>query len=150
MTSRVREAPGWPQLYTTLSRTDAVDEAWFLAEDNVPSLPTPTAQIARVQSWDGQTAVVDHDGSCVLILRRTYYPGWYYRVNNGLKKPVLKVDGGLQGIQLSGSGTSQISVHYQPTDFPKAMGITGAALSVAFFTLVIEGLVGWKRVALNR
>jgi hypothetical protein len=138
--SRVREAEGWPQLYSVLSHTDAVDEAWFLTEENVPSLPNPVAKAARVQSWDGRQAVVEHDGSCVLILRRTHYPGWLSRVNNGPEEPVLKVDGGLQGVRLQGSGTSVVSVRYYPSDFTKAIAITAAALSSALLILIAKAM----------
>src|SRR5262249_47479371 len=73
---QVREAAGWGELYTTLSNGDRPDEAWFLAEDGAPRLPEPFAAAARVRSWDGRGAIVEHDGSCVLILRRSYFPGW--------------------------------------------------------------------------
>ena len=59
------------------------DVAWSLAEDSLPPLPEPQPASARVKSYDGQTAVVEHDGSCVLVLRRTYYPGWVYQVDGG-------------------------------------------------------------------
>jgi hypothetical protein len=133
---RVREAAGWGPLYSTLSSSDHPDEAWFLAEDGVPRLPDPPATSARVQSWDGRTAVVEHDGSCVLILRRTYYPGWSYRIDGGPEHPVLKVDGGLHGVPLAGTGTHRVEVAYRPTGLARAATISLAALGIAVVVLL--------------
>ncbi len=140
---RVREAANWGRLYSELSRVDAPDEAWFLAEDHPPSLPAPSASVAGVQSWDGQTAIVEHDGSCILIMRRTYYPGWICRVNDGPDHPVIKVNGGLQGIPLLGSGTSRVVMRYRPNGLPQAARVSLAALALAALVL---GTAGWKAV----
>jgi hypothetical protein len=144
--SRVREASSWGGLFSELSLRDAPDDAWFLTEDHPPSLPGPSARVARVESWDGQKATVAHDGSCILIMRRTYYPGWFYRVDGGAEEPVLKVDGGLQGAVLVGSGTSHVVVHYRPTGLARAVTVSIAALAVAAFVLGLKLLTarpGW-------
>lgn len=107
---QTRQASDWSSLFLALSFDDRFDEAWFLAEDYPRSLPDDFARTASVRSWNGQTAVVEHDGACVLILQRTYYPGWVSLVNGGPEQPVLKVDGGLQGILLTGSGTSHVII----------------------------------------
>jgi hypothetical protein len=137
----VREAASWGRLYSKLSITDFPDDAWFLSEDQPPSLPEPAASAAGVQSWDGQTAVVDHEGSCILILRRTYYPGWTCRVDDGPDQPVLKVNGGLQGVRLVGSGTSRVTTRYTPTGLTQAARVSLAALALAALVL---GAAGWK------
>ena len=59
------------------------------------------ARTARVRSWDGRTAIVEHDGACYLTLRRAYYPGWSCRVNGGPEQPVFRINGGLQGVLLA-------------------------------------------------
>ena len=84
----------------SLSRLDLTDEAWFLQGEASTQEPLPRkgvgAEFQRqpgapraaeidmgspstlwpgLKSWDGRTAIVDHDGSCYLIVRRTYYPG---------------------------------------------------------------------------
>ena len=141
----VRVAPNWGWLYSELSAADSRDVAWFLAEDNALSLPKPTAQVASVRSYDGQIAVVDHDGSCILVLRQTYYPGWVYRVNDGPLTPVLKVDGGLQGIPLLGSGTSRVVVRYQPSGLARATKVALIALAAAACVLAAAGLKTLKR-----
>jgi hypothetical protein len=138
---RVREAANWGRLYSELSLADAPDDAWFLSEDQPPSLPEPAASAADVRSWDGQTAVVDHDGSCILILRRTYYPGWTCRVDDGPDQPVLKVNGGLQGVRLVGSGTSHVTTRYRPSGLPQAARVSLAALALAALVL---GTAGWR------
>jgi hypothetical protein len=138
---QVREAAGWGELYTTLSNGDRPDEAWFLAEDGPIRLPDPPAGTARVVSWDGRTAVVEHDGSCVLIMRRTFYPGWVYRVDGGPEQPVRKVDGGLQGALLTGSGTSRVAMRYRPTGLRTAAILSLAALGAAVLVLCAAGVM---------
>jgi hypothetical protein len=140
---QIHEAAGWGELYTTLSSSDRPDEAWFLAEDGAPRLPDPPATSARVQSWDGRNAVVEHDGSCVLILRRTYYPGWSYRIDGSPERPVLKVDGGLQGVPLTGTGSHRVEVEYRPMGLKQAAMISLAALAAAVLVL---GASGWKAI----
>jgi hypothetical protein len=137
----VREAPTWGILFLFLSYNDASDDAWFLADDHPPSLPNSSANMARVQSWDGQTAIVDHDGSCVLILRRTYYPGWISQIDDAPSQPVLKVNGGLQGVLLPGSGRSRVVFHYQPTGLTLAAFVTLTALAGA---VSVVGADCWK------
>jgi hypothetical protein len=147
---RIREVPDWPGLYTELVRRDVSDDAWFLSEDHPSPLPDPTAQVARVEYWDGETAVVEHDGSCILVLRRTYYPGWVYHVNGGREQPVLKVNGGLQGVQLPGSGTSRVSVHYWPTGLGQSIKITLTALATAVLVLTMAVMRAFTRAAWSR
>jgi hypothetical protein len=49
------------------------------------------------QSARGQTAIVEQDGACILIVRRPVYPGWVYRINQGLEQPVIKERGNVGG-----------------------------------------------------
>jgi hypothetical protein len=128
---RIVAAKSWGQLYTTLSIHDLKDEAWFLPEDGTPVLSEPAARAARVLGWDGRTATVEHDGSCVLILRRVHYPGWSYRVDGGPARPVLKVDGGLHGVPLIGAGMSRVELRYRPTGLTRAATVTLIALAAA-------------------
>jgi hypothetical protein len=127
----VSVAPVWGLLFSRLSFNDDRDDAWFLPEDNPPELPDPRAQVAEVRSWDGRSAIVEHDGSCILIVRRTFYPGWSYRVDDGPEQPVLKVDAGLHGALLVGAGTSRVTLRYRPTGFALAATVSLAALAAA-------------------
>jgi hypothetical protein len=126
---------GWGMVYATLSEVDHSDHAWFLPEDFPGPFPDPVATSARVVSWDGRTGVVEHDGSCLLIVRKTHYPGWYYRVNDGPFRPVLKVDGGLLGVLLVGKGKSEVALRYRPTGLAQSATVSLACLASALVVL---------------
>jgi hypothetical protein len=126
---RVHEAPHWGALYTALSHSDQLDVAWFVAEDPHPSLAEPIAKVARVERWDGQTAILEHDGSCILVMRRTFYPGWVYQVDGGPEQSVFKVNGGLQGALIAGSGNSRVTARYRPNGLAQAATVSLVALS---------------------
>ena len=64
-------------LISRLSREDDRDVAWFLAEDQVP--PRPDARSGRLLSWDGAVATIEHDGTCDLVIARTFDAGWLAR-----------------------------------------------------------------------
>lgn len=138
--SGVREAPSWGKLKSELSQADDPNVAWFLAADKIPPLSEPIARAPRVQSYDGETAVVEHDGSCVLVLRRTYYPGWTYSVDGGPEHPVVPVNGGLQGIPLAKSATSRIRLRYRPTGLARALTVSVTALGAAVCLLAVAAI----------
>ena len=82
------EARAAPRAYTAASlgdllsrftREDDLDMAWFLSEDDVPG--RPEGKSARVVSWDGTNATVEHDGPCDLVIARSFDPGWTARIN---------------------------------------------------------------------
>jgi hypothetical protein len=100
-------------LDTRLCVSDDLDRAWFLAADGVPA--RPDARFGRLISWDGTVATVEHDGTCDLVLARSYYPGWWSRVDDGPEQPVLSADGGFQAVRIPGSGTHRVSLRYMPT-----------------------------------
>lgn len=141
------EAKYWGELYTSLSVAEHPDQAWFLPEDRPLPLPEPAARTSRVLGWDGRTATVEHDGSCILILRRTFYPGWSYRVNDGPAQPVLRVDGGLQGVPLPGAGTRRVELRYRPTGLARAATVTLTALAAAALVLAVAG---WRALRNSR
>jgi len=102
MALRAFEVGNWESLFATLTREDRAGEAWFIhgegppeaevrsrhsLEDFVAKNLTPRtldirlgapAQTAQVKAWEDRTLVVEHDGTCYLVVRRTYYPGWFY------------------------------------------------------------------------
>src|SRR5439155_11568739 len=96
------DAPDVRSLITQLAASEA-DTVWFLPGDR-PSDLGPRATVARIVSWDGVKGEVDHDGACDLVIRRTYAPGWIARIDDSPPTPVLRVDGGLQGVRMNGGG----------------------------------------------
>jgi hypothetical protein len=117
----------------------------FPPHDQAPPPPIdldlgPPAHSYRVASYDGRTAVVEHDGSCVLILRRAYYPGWVARIDGGSARPVYRVNGGLQAIVLTGSGTQRIELIYHPTNLQRDLAVSFVALAAALALLAAAPL----------
>ena len=96
-----------------------------------------TASFARVSRWDGHEAEVEHDGTCDLVINRTFYPGWAASVDGRPFASVRKADGGIQAVRLEGKGISRISFRYEPTWLIKGLWISGLATSAAFATLLL-------------
>ena len=136
----IHEAKDWGEMFYYLSLADRQNEAWFESGDARPDFPQSTTGSAHVKSWNGTMAVVEHDGPCILILRRCYYPGWSYQVDDGsTKRPVFKVNGGLQAVPLLGSGIHRITFQYRPTGLLRAVIISVTALAIALIVLVVTG-----------
>lgn len=163
--------PGWGPLFQTLSASDHTAEAWFEhgqepAETRTgPERPVTDfflsngdtraikvgfgvpAHSARILEWSGRRGIVEHDGTCYLMLRRAAYPGWSYRLDGGSRRPVLKADGDLQCIPIpvlekEPSGLprqTRVEVEYRPTGLAVAAVVSSlaalsalACLSLAF------------------
>jgi Bacterial membrane protein YfhO len=139
-----RVAADWFDLFPRLSRTESRDEVWFMVEDQPPADPSPRAHSARLLRWDGHSGEVEHDGTCYLVIRRTYYPGWLARVNDRTERSVIKADGGLQAVLLPGKGLSRVSVRYRPTDLMPMATLSTAALVSAL------GMIGLDAVRRSR
>ncbi len=99
-------------LIRRLSLLDEPDTAHYLPGDLPRAFSDLRARHAVVIRWDGHSGVVDHDGSCDLIINRTFYPGWSASVNGKLQN-VHRVDGGLQAVRLEGIGPTRIEMVYQ-------------------------------------
>jgi len=140
---RARTASGRRALIEQLSHFDDLDVAWFLAEDGVPA--RPDAASARLNSWDGSVALVEHDGPCDLVIARTYDPGWLARINGGREHPVQPVDGGLQAVRIEGSGTDRVALRYRP---PRIVIWASTSLLAAFLiaSALFSSLVSWVSV----
>ena len=78
-----REAPSWQAMFVVLSFENARRPSLVRAWRSPSLLSRVTARSANVKSWDGNTAIVEHDGPCILILRRAFYPGWVCQVDGG-------------------------------------------------------------------
>lgn len=157
----VRYPPPFPEIRAADRVRLAADEAgllrgivnhpdprtvWFLADDEPSLAPDadtdagPRATSARVTSWDGTTAVVDHDGTCDLVINRTYYPGWFATVNGGPERPVARAEAGIQAVRLFGGGVSRVRLSYSPTRLRAATVVSLGALSLAALALLGEGI----------
>ncbi len=138
---------GWADLYRWLLREEPTTDValYQLGQEPVRS-PRPWATRANVVSWDGRFAVVDHDNTCDLIIRRTWYPGWMARIDGGDWQEVHRVNGGLQAVRLVGSKTmrSRVEFRYVPTSLT-----SGRVISL--FALVMAGLaIGWSLLRPSR
>ncbi|MHB1557247.1 MAG: hypothetical protein ACYC61_07190 [Isosphaeraceae bacterium] len=111
VTPRARTAPDRAALVEYLARSDDLETAWFLTGDGVPARPDSTR--ARLTSWNGFVATVEHDGPCDLVLARTYDPGWLARIDDGPERPVLRADVGFLAVRLEGSGTHRVRLFYR-------------------------------------
>jgi hypothetical protein len=132
--SRCQIAPDRRTLVNRLSRWDDLDIAWFLADDGVAE--HVDARSARLASWDGSVATVEHDGSCYLVIARTFDPGWRAHIENEVEQPVLPVDGGFQAVRLDGSGVHRVHMSYRPPLFHLWIAITTIAATIPLFKKV--------------
>jgi hypothetical protein len=127
-------------LLDRLSNFDDLDVAWFLAEDGIPA--RPLARWARLISWNGSLAIVEHDGLCDLVIARTFDPGWLARINGGREHPVLPADAGFQAVRLEGSGTDRVALRYAPPHIVVLASISLTAAALASGTLLVALLSG--------
>ncbi len=137
---RARAVADRPSLINRLSREDDRDLAWFLAEDQVP--PRPDTQSARLILWDGTAATVEHDGTCDVVIARTFDAGWRASIDDGPDQSVLPVDGGFQAIRLPGSGRHRVAMRYSPPRFLFYATISLVALALAA-VVVLAAAVPW-------
>jgi hypothetical protein len=165
VSKRARQIESRRSLLTNLAFRDLEDEAWFLSTDRpaearndssgVQSLRIeldgehsvgldlgPSATRARVIEWNGRSGTVEHDGSCVLVLRRANFPGWMVRINGGPERPVSRVNGGIQGIVLTGRGPSRVETVYRPTHLRESSAVSAASTGAA---LLVLAALAWRR-----
>ncbi|MGE3822013.1 MAG: hypothetical protein AB7I30_21580, partial [Isosphaeraceae bacterium] len=132
---RTETAADWYEIYPALSRSADPDVVWFLKEHAPVDSPEPRALNARVVSWDGRSGVVEHDGTVDLVIRRTYYPGWSARLDDGSEVPVTPADGGLQSVRLPGVGPTRVTLRYQPTFLIRGVALSLLATSAAVLVI---------------
>lgn len=142
---RVREAADWYELYPALSKAEVRDEVWYGRVDRPPEGPGPRARSARLLRWDGRSGEVEHDGTCDLVIRRTYYPGWTARLDDGPEAPVARADGGLQAVRIPGAGRTRIMVRYRPRPLAAGATLSGLAIGAALAALGAEGRRATRR-----
>jgi uncharacterized membrane protein YfhO len=120
----------------------------FVSADGVR--PRPDAQLARVVSWNGSTATVEHVGTCDLVIARTFDPGWQARIDNRPEKPILPVDGGFQAVRVEGSGTHTVTLRYHPRRFVLFALISLIALVLIAGTILLAAVSSLRCPTLGR
>jgi hypothetical protein len=98
---------------------------------------------AEVISWDGRTAVVQHDGPCRLVVNRTHYPGWTYHVEDDGETAAIREtinSGGLQAADVPGAGTHRVTFAYRPTNLTAFASLSTGATALALGALAWKGL----------
>jgi hypothetical protein len=135
---RVRVAPHDRALLSGVSFDPDLQAVWYLAGEQPPVSTGPMATTAKVISWDGRAAVVEHDGTCDLVINRTYYPGWLASVNEGREQPVARAEIGVQAVRLEGSGPSRVTFTYRPSGLRAAAVIALTAAAAVGVGLVFE------------
>jgi hypothetical protein len=125
-----------------MSESNDEDEeqvASYTAAYPLPETTGPQATSARLCHWDGQEAIIEHDGACDLIVRRAFYPGWQVRLNGGPWQPVHALSTGLQGVPIPGRGSSRVVFRYRPSYLTAGAAITTLALAACAWALILGG-----------
>jgi hypothetical protein len=138
--ARARTMSDRLELLKQLTAADNLDTAFFLAEDGVPA--RPDVRSARLVSWDGVTATVEHSGPCDLVLARTFDSGWTARIDDGPEEAVLQVDAGFQAVRIGGSGMHVVKLSYLPRHFFLWAGISAVAgvFAIGTLTTLLAGM----------
>ncbi|MGA2703172.1 MAG: hypothetical protein ABSH35_19005 [Isosphaeraceae bacterium] len=137
---RFRVATHERALLSGVSFDPDIQAVWYRAGDQPPASAGPIATTAKVISWDGRTALVEHDGTCDLVINRTYYPGWFASVNEGLEQPVARAEIGVQAVRLLGHGPSRVTFVYRPSGLGAACAISLGASGLACLSLIVEAV----------
>ena len=135
---RIRVAPHEQALLSGVSFDPDVQAVWYRVADQPPTSVGAVATTAKIISWDGRTAVVEHDGTCDLVINRTYYPGWFAAINEGPERPVARAEIGIQAVRIEGPGPSRVTFAYKPSGLLAATLTSLAALAAIAVGLAIE------------
>jgi len=135
---KVGVAKTWFELFPTLTASASLDTVWFLPEHLPPTPAGPRAKTAKVLSWEGLSGEVEHDGTCDLVFRRAFYPGWSAKINGGPDLPVTRADGGLLCIRVPGAGVSKVQLTYRPTGLYRYGFVTLLAVTAAGIIIVMD------------
>lgn len=121
------------------------EKAWITREDFDASLLRLGARTARLERWDGEIAIIRHDGPCLLVMNRMFYPGWQAVVDNASPVVVSRVDGGLQAVRIGGKGLSRVRLEYRPTN-RLPLSLLSLFSSVSAVSVVLVGRVRKRRL----
>lgn len=111
----------------TLLLPEPLPDGFKVGEDENSSVNiekyTPTKIIFKTKSKTNQ----------LLFLSDTYYPGWWYRVDDGEKQPVLAADYAMRAASVP-AGEHTVTTWYFPDSFRN--GLVVAAVSVAAVVII--------------
>lgn len=150
---QARVAPDRATLIEALSRSDAANEAWYLAGEAPPEAPGPRAGAARLVRWNGLEGEVEHDGVCDVVVTRACYPGWRVQIDDGSERAASSADGGLLAVRLAakspGSVTrSRVAFRYRPNGIGLAAAASAIAV-IAALIVVTRQVIGHHPVAIS-
>ena len=131
-------AEDWYRIFPRLTESASLEKVWFLRDQLPPTPPGSRAKRAKVVRWDGRSGEVEHDGTCDLVLRRAYYPGWTATINEGPEFPMGQADGGLLSVRLPGAGVSRVKVSYRPTGLYRYGSVSVIASLAALIVVAFE------------
>jgi hypothetical protein len=137
--TRVELASRESSVLAAISIDTSQGAVWYRSGELPVTLSKARARTAWISSWDGRTAIVEHDGTCDLVINRTYYPGWFASVNDGPERPVNRAEIGIQSVLVEGSGTSTVRFEYRMAGMQAASAVSIAATGLALLGLLVEG-----------
>ena len=122
----------------TLLLSDPPPEGFEIKSDDSGSVSiekyTPTKITFKTKSKTNQ----------LLFLSDTYYPGWWYRVDEGGKRPVLMADFALRAAAVP-AGEHTVTMWYFPDSFRN--GLIAAALAVAATAVIVTSRRFWPNIS---
>ena len=65
-------------------------------------------------SWDGNRATVEHEGTCDLVIARSFDPGWKARINDGPPSVCCTSTADIRASGIAGSGIDRVVLEYRP------------------------------------
>ena len=71
----------------------------------------------------------------MLVITRAFDRDWRARVGEGPRDAVLRADGGLQAVRLSGNGQTRVSFRYEPR-FLRESAVVSVIAALAAFGVV--------------
>lgn len=133
---RVRRSTGDREIFESFQWNDSIDEARLGPEADEP--PAVLARSARVVAYDGTSAIVDTDGACLLVFDRLYDEGWQARIDRRETARVERVDGGIMGVWIKKSGSTNVTLRYRPAGLWYAAAISVFACVAAAVAITVS------------
>lgn len=137
---RVRADESDEDFARTAAFSEGRDDVWLSRGDIAAAGFVHPARSARLISWDGSHAVVEHDGDCALVINRTFDEGWRAQAEGAPEAGVLQADGGIQAVVLKGRGETRVKLAYRPRGLSAAAIVSGISVSSAALASALAAL----------